>query len=114
MIDWKILDSFSSLDEAVEISYRQDVVLLKHSTTCSISVMAKSRLEASWDLEGVIPYYLDLKAFKAISNDIAERFNVHHESPQVLLIRNGECIYDASHFDITVGELKETLAFHAK
>jgi len=76
--------------------------------------MAKRRLEDDWDLEDVIiPYYLDLKSFRNISDAISERLSVHHESPQVLLIRNGECIYDASHFDITLSELKETLAFHA-
>ena len=65
------------------------------------------------DLENVIPYYLDLKSFRSISDEVAERFSVHHESPQILLIRQGECIYDASHFDITIAELKETLVFHA-
>lgn len=74
------------------------------------------RLESKWDDEinnVITPYYLDLKSFRDISNAIAEKFSVHHESPQVLLIKDGECIYDASHMDISVEELKESIAFHA-
>ncbi len=114
MIKWELLSDISMLDKAIESSFSKDVMLFKHSTTCSISLMAKRRLEDDWDLEdAVTPYYLDLKSFRNISDAISERLNVHHESPQVLLIRNGECIYDASHFDITISELKETLAFNA-
>ncbi len=114
MINWVLLDDNSKLLKAIEESFTKDVVIFKHSTTCSISLMAKRRLEEDWDdLENVIPYYLDLKSFRSISDEVAERFSVHHESPQILLIRQGECIYDASHFDITITELKETLVFHA-
>ena len=115
MINWVLLDDNSKLLKAIEESFTKDVVIFKHSTTCSISLMAKRRLEEDWDdLENVIPYYLDLKSFRSISDEVAERFSVHHESPQILLIRQGECIYDASHFDISVDELKETLAWHAR
>jgi bacillithiol system protein YtxJ len=114
MINWVLLDDNSKLLKAIEESFTKDVVIFKHSTTCSISLMAKRRLEEDWDdLENVIPYYLDLKSFRSISDEVAERFSLHHESPQILLIRQGECIYDASHFDITIAELKETLVFHA-
>lgn len=114
MINWVLLDDNSKLLKAIEESFTKDVVIFKHSTTCSISLMAKRRLEEDWDdLENVIPYYLDLKSFRSISDEVAERFSVHHESPQILLIRKGDCIYDASHFDITIAELKETLVFHA-
>lgn len=114
MINWVLLDDNSKLLKAIEESFTKDVVIFKHSTTCSISLMAKRRLEEDWDdLENVILYYLDLKSFRSISDEVAERFSVHHESPQILLIRQGECIYDASHFDITIAELKETLVFHA-
>jgi len=114
MISWINLDSPSVLEEAVAASYTHDVVIFKHSTTCSISHMAKLRLDSGWDLEGVLPYYLDLKTYRSLSQAVSERFNVHHESPQILMLKNGECIYDASHFDISVDELKETLAWHAR
>jgi len=110
---WRIISSQEDLEEAIRTSYETDVVLFKHSTTCSISHMAKLRLESSWTFtDEIVPYYLDLKVHRALSNEISERFQVVHESPQLLLIRKGECIYDASHFDISVDELKETLAWH--
>ncbi len=111
---WRTISSQGDLEEAISTSYTSDVVIFKHSTTCSISHMAKLRLESGWSFaDNIIPYYLDLKQYRTLSNEIAERFNVAHESPQILLIRKGECIYDASHFDISVEELKETLAWHA-
>jgi bacillithiol system protein YtxJ len=114
VINWKNLDSLSSLDDAMKMSDTRDVLFFKHSTTCSISHMAKLRLEDNWDFDEneLLPYYLDLKNFKSVSAEIANRLSVVHESPQVLLIRKGECIYDASHFDISVDELKETLNWH--
>jgi bacillithiol system protein YtxJ len=114
MINWKNLSSVSDLEDADKISYENDVLLFKHSTTCSISHMAKMRLESSWNLsDKLIPYYLDLKAYRTVSDIIAEKYQVHHESPQVVILRKGECIYDASHLDISVDEISETLAFHA-
>lgn len=111
---WRTISSQEDLEEAIATSLTRDVIIFKHSTTCSISHMVKLRLESSWSFTNeVLPYYLDLKQYRTVSNEIAERFNVAHESPQILLIRKGECIYDASHFDISVDELKETLAWHA-
>jgi bacillithiol system protein YtxJ len=71
--------------------------------------MAKMRLEQNWDFKAdeVEVYYLDLLQYRSISNEIAERFGVYHESPQLLLIQNGSCVYDASHLDISVAELKD-------
>lgn len=73
--------------------------------------MAKYRLESDWDfLENELePYYLDLIAHRNVSNELAERFSVHHESPQILLIKNGECILDASHLDISIEEIREMI-----
>lgn len=114
MISWNIIDSPDSLEKAVQLSADKDIVILKHSTTCSISHMAKMRLEDQWDFaDNIIPFYLDLKAYRNVSDQITNQFSVHHESPQILLIRNGACIYDASHLDISVSELRETLAWHA-
>jgi bacillithiol system protein YtxJ len=114
MINWKNLSSISDLDDADKVSYENDVLLFKHSTTCSISHMAKMRLESSWNLsDKLIPYYLDLKTFRNVSETISEKYQVHHESPQVIIIRKGECIYDASHLDISIEEISETLSFHA-
>lgn len=86
-------------------------VIFKHSTRCSISLMAKKRVDM--DLEDlpdtVKPYFLDLIAYREISNEIAELFQVHHESPQLLLIKDGECVLDQSHGDISIEETLEII-----
>lgn len=112
-MNWLPLNSLSQLDEIDLKSNLSPVTIFKHSTSCSISGMSKMRLEGKWDLDNDA-YYLDLIKYRPISQAIAERYHVHHESPQILLIKNGECIYDASHFDITVDELKESLEYHQK
>ena len=107
MIQWIPLSSVGQLEDIVIQSNNVPCLIFKHSTRCSISSMAKSRLEKTWDFsaDAIKPYYLDLIAFRDVSNAIAEKFDVYHESPQALLIRNGECTYDASHLDISVKEL---------
>ncbi len=111
MLNWKNLTSINELDKIVERSQEVPCAILKHSTRCSISTMAKMRLESGWDLPeaDIEMYYLDLIAFREVSNYIAEKLEVHHESPQIILLRNGNVTYDASHLDITIAELKEGL-----
>jgi bacillithiol system protein YtxJ len=108
---WNTLDNLNEIEAIKERSKTVPCLLFKHSTRCEISTIAKFRLEKQWDdlNNSIEPYYLDLIAHRNISAHIAETFEVHHESPQVLLIQNGECIYDASHLDISVDELGEIL-----
>lgn len=110
-MNWLPLTSLLQIDQILERSYRVPCLILKHSTRCSVSFMAKYRLESDWDfLENELePYYLDLIAHRNVSNELAERFSVHHESPQILLIKNGECILDASHLDISIEEIREMI-----
>jgi bacillithiol system protein YtxJ len=110
-MDWKPLTNLQELDEIIDRSKGVACLIFKHSTRCSISFMAKHRLEGQWNFDPteVEPYYLDLIAYRNISNEIADRFQVYHESPQILLIKNGECFHDASHLDISVDEIKEVL-----
>ncbi|QJW88347.1 bacillithiol system redox-active protein YtxJ [Spirosoma taeanense] len=109
-MNWNKLTSAAQLDEIKEESAKQPVLIFKHSTTCSISAMALSRMERNWsDQLGVKPYYLDLHANRPISNKIVSEFGVEHESPQVLLIRNGECVYDASHMAISFAGLQQAV-----
>ncbi|WP_285010645.1 bacillithiol system redox-active protein YtxJ [Pedobacter faecalis] len=86
-------------------------LIFKHSTRCSISAMAKRRFEMDWD--SIPPdtklYFLDLLNYRELSALIAETFHVHHQSPQILLIHNGECILDASHSDISAEEVSEVI-----
>ncbi|NLR92978.1 MULTISPECIES: bacillithiol system redox-active protein YtxJ [Flammeovirga] len=100
-MNWKPLTDISQLDQILEESKNQRVMILKHSTRCSISSMALNRLERSWEDDNkVAPYYLDLIKYRPISNAIAEKFGVEHESPQVIVIENGEVAYTASHMGI--------------
>jgi len=81
-------------------------IIFKHSTRCSISMMAKRKFELDWeDLpEDISLYFLDLIKYRELSNQVASDFHVHHESPQLLLIKDGECILDQSHGSISVEE----------
>ncbi|GAB3232084.1 bacillithiol system redox-active protein YtxJ [Hymenobacter seoulensis] len=112
MTPWQPLTQSEQLTDIVRESFEQPVLIFKHSTTCSISAAAKSKIERQWDdasLSGTKVYYLDLLRFRPISNEIAEKFGIRHESPQLLLIQNGECNYDASHMSIRLNEIKEVI-----
>jgi bacillithiol system protein YtxJ len=108
-MEWIAIDSASQVKDIKE--QRGLSLLFKHSTRCSISAMVKRRFEKDWEqLPSDLPlYYLDLIAFREISNEVANIFFVHHESPQLLLIENGECILDLSHGDVTVEEVLSVL-----
>jgi bacillithiol system protein YtxJ len=106
-INWIPLTDLGQLNEIMELSHQQPVAIFKHSTRCSISRMALKQFENEFDLEGsVTPYFLDLLNHRDISNEIATRFEVYHQSPQLLLIKEGKSVYDASHSDIDAVELK--------
>jgi bacillithiol system protein YtxJ len=106
-INWIPLTDLGQLNEIMELSHQQPVAIFKHSTRCSISRMALKQFENEFDLEGsVTPYFLDLLNHRDISQEIATRFEVYHQSPQLLLIKEGKSIYDASHSDIDALELK--------
>ncbi|SIN64964.1 bacillithiol system redox-active protein YtxJ [Chitinophaga niabensis] len=104
---WIDLESEEQLNTIQSRSFEQKTVIFKHSTRCSISSMVKSRLERSVAPEGIAFYYLDLIRYRNISNRVAEMYSIPHESPQLLLIHNGECIYDESHMAIRMEELEE-------
>lgn len=109
MIEWRVLDNIEQLDDIQKNSFDNVQALFKHSTTCPISHMAKSRVESDWNLEHVTPHYLDLKQYRDISNTIASKWSVEHQSPQIILIKDGKAIYDESHLDITIAQLHSVL-----
>lgn len=109
-INWVPLQLVGQLDELVAFSEQKPVLIFKHSTRCSISRFALKQFEREYNLEDrVDAYFLDLLEYRDISNEIANRFEVVHQSPQILLIKNGKSVYDASHSDIDAGELAEKL-----
>ncbi len=109
-INWINLESEELLSEILKEDTTEPIVIFKHSISCSISSMAKSRLESEWP-EGVDAkvYHLDLIAYRAISNKIAEQLNVYHASPQAIVVHKGKAIYNASHGSILADEIISAL-----
>jgi bacillithiol system protein YtxJ len=106
-INWIPLTFMGQLDEIIAFSSQKPVVIFKHSTRCSISRMALKQFENEFNMgDTVAVYFLDLLEHRDISNEIASRFGVYHQSPQLLLIKEGKCVYDVSHSDIDAVELK--------
>ena len=102
-LPWKELVSKEQLDQITEASKNKTQAIFKHSTRCGISRMVIRNFENSFDLEDaqVDLYYLDLLNYRDISSEIAERFQVYHESPQLIVIRNGVTVHHSSHSMIT-------------
>ena len=104
-MDWKELSDVAELEEIINRSALRPQVIFKHSIRCSISSVAKGRLDRSDSPATVDFYYLDLINNREVSNKIAEVFMINHESPQVLVIKNGECVYDESHMGINMQDI---------
>ena len=102
--------NWTSLESAEQISGIKQhpgySLIFKHSTRCSISMIVKRRFEMDWDKipQDVPLYFLDLIKYRDLSNQVAGDFQVYHESPQLLLIKDGECILDLSHGKVSVEE----------
>jgi bacillithiol system protein YtxJ len=105
-MEWKVLNENSQLEEIIRDSETRPQIIFKHSTRCSISAVAKGRLDRGTPPSDSDFYYLDLIRYRDISNKIADTFRIHHESPQVLVIRNGQCVYDESHMGINLKEIQ--------
>jgi bacillithiol system protein YtxJ len=107
-LNWNAFINLQQFDEIRTESEKKLVVIFKHSTRCSISRMALKQFENEFDLEDKVTlYFLDLLNFRSISNAISEEFQVVHQSPQIILIKDGKAIYNASHSDIDAADLKK-------
>ncbi|MBD3725286.1 MAG: bacillithiol system redox-active protein YtxJ [Flavobacteriaceae bacterium] len=107
-VNWIPLTDFSQLDEIERNSNDKTIVIFKHSTRCSISRFALKQFENEYDLEEKVAlYFLDLLDYRDVSNEIANRFQVIHQSPQLIVIKNGVAVYDASHSDIQAEVLEK-------
>lgn len=101
-LKWISLIEIFQLDTLVEKSYQKPQFIFKHSTRCGISRTVKREFEGSFPFknEEVDLYYLDLLSYRHISNKIASLFGVYHESPQLLIVKNGRVVKHASHGNI--------------
>lgn len=109
-VDWHPLTRMEQLEEMEKESASQPVALFKHSTSCGVSAFVRRRLESSLkkDGEGVSRlYFLDLLAHRDISNEVARRWGVQHESPQLIILRNGKVVEHASHSSISASMIQK-------
>ena len=107
---WIALKDLGQINEIITISEENPVVIFKHSTRCSVSRMALKQFENEFKLQDKMDaYFLDLIENRDISNEIAKKFDIVHQSPQLLLIKNGKCIYNISHSDIDAVFLNQFL-----
>ena len=104
-MQWQALTSLSEWQAVLAASETATQVVFKHSTRCSISSMALSRLERSAQPSNATFHLLDLIKHRDVSNAIAEDLQVYHESPQVIVIKDRTCVYDESHMAIQMDEI---------
>ena len=100
---WTPLISVEEINTIKEISKNYSILIFKHSTRCGISRMVIKQFESLFNEENkqLKVYYLDLLNFREVSSKLSEVFQVIHQSPQLLVIKNGISVYDESHFEIT-------------
>ena len=111
MLEWQDLETSGDLRTLIRRSHDIPVVIFKHSVRCGASAIVKRRLEEDWDLQNdaVDTYLLDLVAHRDLSNEVAKAFGVRHQSPQVLIIKDGRSIFDASHGDVSAATIRQAL-----
>ena len=98
VLPWKNLTTVSQLDEIAKLSLGKTQVIFKHSTRCGISSMVMNQFVAAFDLDiNLDLYYLDLLSYRDVSNETGYKFQVMHQSPQLLIIKNGVVVAHASH-----------------
>lgn len=112
VLSWNTLDNPAQLAQLIERSHQVAIGIFKHSTRCGTSHQVKEYLENGWDFDNsdIEMYYLDLLQYRPISNQIAEQLNVMHQSPQLIVLKNGKVIYASSHLAISTQKLAEALS----
>lgn len=110
-INWIPLNSLEQIKTIKELSKSETILVFKHSTRCSISSMVIKRFENLFDssMNNIKVYYLDLLNFRAISDEVGYSFQVQHQSPQLLIIRNEVAVLNVSHYDITTVNIQKYL-----
>ncbi len=110
-LPWQQLNSLDQLEQIEQDSKAKPVAIFKHSTSCGISRMALRSFESEYDIDASMLdlYFLDLKAYREVSNEVANHFEVQHQSPQLILIKNGTAVYNESHGSISAATLKHKI-----
>lgn len=111
VLPWIFLTTESQLEEITKKSFEKIQVVFKHSTRCSISSVSMNKFVKNYNVpkEDADLYYLDLLNYRSVSDEVGYKFQVMHQSPQVLVIKNGEAVYDASHYSIQTDKILELI-----
>ncbi|WP_127844755.1 bacillithiol system redox-active protein YtxJ [Psychroflexus aestuariivivens] len=105
---WRTLETVGQIDSVKKLSQEKVVVIFKHSTTCGISNMVwhQFQTEIDFDNSKIEMLYLDLLSNRDVSNEVSRVFQVLHQSPQILVIKNGEVLHHASHAAIRISDIR--------
>lgn len=109
ILPWLFLTSVNQLHDIEKKSYEKPQIIFKHSTRCSISSISMNKFVKNYSIDKEVAdlYYLDLLSYRDVSNEVGYKFQIMHQSPQVLVIKDGKVIYDASHYAIQTDKILE-------
>jgi len=109
---WNELNTVEDLNHAIEESAQRAVLLFKHSTACPISSRALSEFRSYLaDADPKVSYHvITVQTARSVSNEAAARLRIEHETPQAILVRNGQPVWNASHFGITAAALADAIS----
>lgn len=102
VLPWIFLTDIGQLEEIKKDSFSKPQIIFKHSTRCGISSMVMNKFVKSYEIDNELVnlHYLDLLSYRDVSDEIGYTFGVMHQSPQLLIVKNGEVIKHSSHYDI--------------
>ena len=103
------LDDEQKLTEVVVQSHREPVVIYKHSATCGLSFRARREIEKLTETTDPPVYEVVVQRARSLSNQIAQRWHIRHQSPQVIVLHRGEPIFNASHRSVTAQSIRSAI-----
>lgn len=109
-MNWNYIKTIGDLAAIESESFERLAVIFKHSTRCHISKFALRQFETEFNSDGkTAPYFLDLLEHRDISNEIASRFGVVHQSPQLIVLKEGKVIFTTSHESIDANKIEQLI-----
>jgi bacillithiol system protein YtxJ len=110
IVPWIPLNTMVQLDAIAEKSNTKTQLVFKHSTRCGISRMVMNQFVSSYSVDtNADLYYLDLLSYRDVSNEVGYKFQVRHQSPQLLVIKNGVVVAHASHGAINAMDMAQLI-----
>lgn len=111
VLPWIFLTSVDQLEEIERKSFKKPQIIFKHSTRCSISSISMNKFVKNYNIaqQDADLYYLDLLNYREVSNEVGYKFQIQHQSPQVIVVKGGAAVYDASHYAIQTHKILEVI-----